>query len=77
MHPVLSMKDWAHMHHLSTWHEMSEQFSQWTHKETFWPVVGIILVLGFVFAMMALTFMAGEGLGGHVTYSYPYFYGPR
>ena len=52
MNPVNTMKGWAHEHHAFTMHEAAFRLSQWSHGEKFWPVVGLVLALGFLVLMV-------------------------
>jgi hypothetical protein len=74
MHPVMTMKTWAHEHHVSTRHEMAESMSQWIHGERFWPVVGLVLAFGFMFLLMFLAIRFGPTTVSTVNYNPPYFF---
>ena len=74
MHPVITMKSWAHQHHMGKRHEMREGFTQWIHGEKFWPVMGIILALAFMITLMIMASAAGPTAASHINYNSPYFY---
>ena len=71
MHPVITMKTWAHGHHVDSRHEIVERLSQWYHGEQFWPMVGVITALTIMAALVYLTFKFAPLTSGDITYSDP------
>jgi hypothetical protein len=74
MHPILTMRTWAHDHHVSTRHEMAAMYSQWIHGDKFWPVFGLVLAFGFMILLMYLAVRFGPTTFSTVPYTTPYFF---
>lgn len=74
MHPVTTMRTWAHEHHVESRHEVAERLSQWIHGDKFWPAVGIILAVGFMVALMYLAVKFGPTTISTTPYNSPYFF---
>ena len=74
MHPILTMRTWAHDRHVSTRYEMAAMYSRWIHGDKFWPVVGLVLAVGFMILLMYLVVRFGPTTISTVPYTTPYFF---
>lgn len=72
MHPVMTMRNWAHVHHLASRHEIAERLSQWRHSEQFWPEVVLFVAVGIMISLMILAAKFGPLSASTPMYSSPY-----
>jgi hypothetical protein len=71
MHPVITLKTWAHVHHVDSRHEMADRLSQWVHGEDFWPVMGVILALTMMAVLVYMAVLFAPLNGADAMYSSP------
>jgi hypothetical protein len=55
MHPILTMREWAHIHPIREHRGLSERLSHLAHSERMWITVGIVVYLLAILGVILLS----------------------